>query len=308
MKDVSFIIVSWNAKKYLVECLSSIRDDARGVDHEVLVVDNASTDGSQEAVKALFPEARLIGRSTNTGFAAANNTGIRESKGRYIFLVNSDINIIPGCIWRVVRYLDKNRGAGLVGPRVLNADGTLQLSCRRAPSLGRNLLAALGFESIRKDLLYHPHDRTREVDVLSGCFLAARREAVEEAGLLDERFFFYAEDKDWCKRLKAAGWKIIYLPEAEVVHYGGKSSANAPLRYYIEMHRANLRYWAKHHGGLKYAYLAIAALHQAVRVVRGVVLSSIKKGRHEENRHKVERSLSCLRWIFTEGLSEARNI
>ncbi|MBI5453582.1 MAG: glycosyltransferase family 2 protein [Deltaproteobacteria bacterium] len=308
MKDVSFIIVSWNAKKYLIECLSSIRDDAGGVDHEVIVVDNASTDGSQEAVKALFPEARLIGQSTNTGFAAANNAGIRESKGRYIFLVNSDIKVIPGCIGRVVRYLDKNRGAGLVGPRVLNADGTLQLSCRRAPSLGRNLLAALGFESIRKDLLYHPHDRTREVDVLSGCFIAARREAVEEAGLLDERFFFYAEDKDWCKRLKAAGWKIIYLPEAVALHYGGKSSANAPLRYYIEMHRANLRYWAKHHGGLKYAYLAIAALHQSVRVVRGEVLSSIKKGRHEENRHKVERSLSCLRWIFTEGLREARNI
>ncbi len=308
MKDVSFIIVSWNAKKYLVECLSSIRDDARGVDHEVLVVDNASTDGSQEAVKALFPGTRLIGQSTNTGFAAANNAGIRESKGRYIFLVNSDIKIIRGCVGRVVRYLDKNRGAGLVGPRVLNADGTLQLSCRRAPSLGRNLLAALGFESIWKDLLYHPHDRTREVDVLSGCFIAARREAVEEAGLLDERFFFYAEDKDWCKRLKAAGWKIVYLPEAEALHYGGKSSANAPLRYYIEMHRANLRYWAKHHGGLKYAYLAIAALHQAVRVIRGGVLSSTKKGRREENRHKVERSLGCLRWIFTEGLREARNI
>lgn len=308
MKDLSFIIVSWNARKYLVECLSSIRDDARGVDYEVIVVDNASTDGSQEAVRALFPEARLIELSSNSGFAAANNTGIRQSTGRYVFLVNSDIRIVPGCVGRVVRYLDKNPGAGLVGPRVLNADGTLQLSCRRAPSLGRNLLAALGFESIRKDLLYHPHDRTREVDVLSGCFLSARRAAVEEAGLLDERFFFYAEDKDWCKRLKSAGWKIVYLPEAEAIHYGGKSSVNAPLQYYIEMHRANLKYWAKHHGGLKYAYLAIAALHQAVRVARGEALSSLKKGRHEENRHKVERSLRCLRWIFTEGLREARNI
>lgn len=299
--DASVIIVSWNAKKFLLDCLETVYSDLNGLDHEVIVVDNASGDGSAGAVKEFYPKALVIENSSNEGFARANNTGIKKSSGEFILLINSDVKVIPGCIPALLKFLSEHGSAGVVGPMVLNGDLTLQKTSRRFPNLAITLLSALGIERT-----FLPHNETREAQALSGCFLAVRREALIDVGLLDERFFFYAEDKDWCKRFSDAGWKAFYHPEAKAIHYGGASSAKAPVKFYIEMHRANLQYWEKHHGSLsKAAYLFIMIIHQALRILRGAALYMLRPSSREEAAYKIKRSSACLRWMLcrTIGLN-----
>lgn len=295
MKDVSVVIVSWNARDYLIGCLMSLYETAPE-ETEVIVVDNGSADGSADAVEELFPEATLIRSDENLGFAKATNAGIMASKGRYICLVNSDIAVLDGCIQRLKACLDANCDAGIAGPTVLNPDMTLQPTLRRFPSVSGAVLSAVGLD--RKN--YLRHDRTTEAEAVSGCFMMARRAAVEEAGLLDERFFFYAEDKDWCRRIANAGWKIVYCPEARAVHYGGQSSSQAPVRFYIELHKANLKYWRKHHGQAGAAlYQAILVVHQALRVAGGALIFAAAPRRRKAQAGRVRRSAACLRWLLS---------
>lgn len=295
--DASVIIVSWNAKAYLTECLDSIIKELEGNACEIITVDNASTDGSPDEVRARFPQVDLVVNETNQGFARANNTGIRRSSGRYIFLINSDVKVLYGCMASIIRYLDANQDIGILGPKILNKDLSLQKSCRKSPTLLLSLLSALGVDST-----HMPQGETREAQVLSGCFLAVRREAMESVGLLDERFFFYAEDTDWCKRFRDAGWKAVYFTGASAIHYGGSSSARAPFKFYVEMQRANLQYWEKHHGPFsKSAYMMIIVLHQLLRVARGAALYALKPSSRDEAAFKIKRSIVCLRWILLQA-------
>ncbi len=295
--DLSIVIVSWNAKRFLLECLQSLQS---GREMEVIVVDNASTDGSPQAVKELFPQARLIINGCNIGFANANNLGIKQSAGRYVCLINSDVTVFRETLDRMIEYMDGHPSVGVLGPMVLNPDMTLQPSCRRFPTLLGSLLVALGLGSIFRGLVFFPHDRVRAVEAISGCFMMVRKKAISEVGPMDGGFFFYAEDKDWCKRFRDAGWTNVYYPAARAIHYGGASSSKAPIRFYIEMHRANLRYWRKHHGAASLAtFRAILMLHQTVRVVRGALLYLVRPSGRQYNAHKVERSLACLKWLLT---------
>ncbi|CAG0976621.1 partial heptose III glucuronosyltransferase, partial [Gammaproteobacteria bacterium] len=252
MPEVSIIIVSWNAKEYLIGCLMSLyEEELDGT--EIIIVDNGSSDGSPETVEELFPEVTLIRAAENLGFAMANNIGIMASTGKYVCLINSDVVVLGGCLKSLKRRMDSDPSTGLVCPKILNPDMTLQRTLRRFPSLRGALLSAIGLDNRN----FLPHDSTSEAEAVSGCFMFVRRAAIEQAGLLDERFFFYAEDKDWCRRIKDHGWRILFLPEAKAVHFGGSSSSSAPVKYYIELHKANLKYWRKHHGSLKAAvYLA----------------------------------------------------
>lgn len=295
MTELSIIIVSWNAKDYLVGCLMSLYEEDLDAT-EIIVVDNGSTDGSPEAVEELFPEVMLIRSSENLGFARANNVGIRASSGKFVCLINSDVRVLDNCLEALKKCMASESSAGLVCPKILNPDMTLQPTLRRFPSIKGALLSAIGLDSRN----YMPHERETDAEAVSGCFMMARRRAIEEAGLLDERFFFYAEDKDWCRRMKNAGWKIIYLPEAKAIHYGGQSSAAAPVRFYLELQNANLKYWKKHKGHVKTTlYLAIVALHQLLRLARAALAFALLPRRRTDEAYKVKRSAACLKWLLS---------
>jgi hypothetical protein len=308
MSELSVIIVSWNAHDYLRDCLVSIRETGGLLVREVIVVDNGSTDGSREMVAAKFPEATLIHSLENLGFARANNLGIKRASGRWLALVNSDVVVHADCFRRLVGFLESRPEVGLVGPKVLGRDGLLQRTCRRLPTIWNTLCRALALDSLfscspffsGREMRHWSHDNQAEVETLSGCFWVARRQAVEEVGGLDERFFFYAEDVDWCKRFWDAGWKVMFVPEATATHFGGGSSANAPLRYSIQMLRANLDYWRKHRGlpGLA-AFYVLTVIHHSLRLIlRGlkVVFGTDLGG---ETADKLKRSQACLRWLLT---------
>lgn len=305
--ELSFIIVSWNARKFLLDCLASIEETRGELTVEIIVVDNGSTDGSGAAVKEHFPQVNLIETGENLGFAKANNIGLRAAAGRYYCLVNSDVVLLPGCQQQLLETMDSHPRIGLGGPRVLNADRTLQHSCRRLPTLLNLFARALALDTLfpRVERLagsfmyYFNHGEMREVEALSGCCWIARREAVEQVGLLDERFFIYSEDIDWCKRFHDAGWAVTFLPQAEVIHFGGASSGNEPLRFYLEMQRAKRQYWRKHHGLFsQFVYWKLALLDHALHAAGAMLSYLVKRSDKQEIRHRINRRLACLAWLL----------
>ena len=224
--EISVIIVSWNARSFLEECLDSL---SRGITrtHEVIVVDNASTDGSPEMVTERFPWVILIQTGENLGFSKGNNIGINRSRGKYLALVNSDVNVLPDCLDQLAAFLDEQRDVGMVGPRVLYGDRRLQSSCRRFPNLWNNSCEVLKLNKLfpkseffaGEHMFYFSYNQTREVEVLVGCFILARHHAVKQFGLLDEGFWMYGEDLDWSRRCWQSEWKVMFYPGAEAIHY-----------------------------------------------------------------------------------------
>ncbi|GIM45657.1 glycosyl transferase [Collibacillus ludicampi] len=259
--DLSIIIVSYNTKDLLIQTLDSVFRYSEGVSIEVIVVDNASIDGSPSAVESLYPEVRLIRNSTNYGFAYANNQAIREASGRYILLLNSDTIVSEDTFRTMVHFMDSHPRIGASGCKVIKPDGNLDLACRRSfPTPLNSLYQALKlsklFPKSRRfasyNLTYLDEDETYPVDCLVGAFMMVRREAIEQVGLLDERFFMYGEDIDWCYRIKQAGWEIWYYPKTTIIHYKGASSRKKKVRIIYEFHRAMYLYYKKHHAGSKF--------------------------------------------------------
>ena len=239
--DISVVIVGWNARHYLELCLKSLADAPPRCSMEVLVVDNASSDGSSEMIKAQFPWVKLIRSEENLGFAKGNNVAIRQCQGRYIALVNPDVIVFSGCLDALADFLDQNPKVGNVGPRVLNPDMTMQSTCRRFPTLWNNFCSATGLATKFKNstffagehMFYFPHDRTLPVDVLVGCFSMIRRETFNDVGLLDEDLFMYGDDVDWCRRCWKAGWQVVFFPGAKAIHDRGKITAPYPVRFAV---------------------------------------------------------------------------
>jgi GT2 family glycosyltransferase len=309
---VSVVIVSWNARDYLVQCLASLSGEVCRYPMEIIVVDNASLDGSPECVENQFPHVRLVRNATNLGFARANNIGVSHCRGRYLCFINSDVKVLQDCITHLVEYCKQQPDVGMVGPRIFGGDGELQRSCRGAPTLWNMFCRSLALDTILPrmkvftgySLSHWPHDALRPVDILSGCFWLVRREAMAQVGLLDESFFMYAEDMDWCKRFWAAGWKVVFVPSAEAIHYGGASAANAPVRFFIEMQRADLQYWKKHHSRPAVAvYFLISCLHLMLRAIGYTFAMGFARERRAVYRHKIGRSVACLRCMFSDCLS-----
>lgn len=314
--DVSIIIVNWNTKQITCDCIDSIYDQTNNLDFEVIVVDNGSTDGSTEAVEKEFPNVTLIKNNENLGFAKANNIGIQASTGRYLCLINSDVIVLDNCIGGLVKFMDSDPSIGMAGPRSLNPDHTLQYSCFHFPTVWNNFSQALGLNKLfpksaffsEQIMKYWPHDCERRVDALNGCFWVVRRKAIDEVGLLDEDFFFYGEDIDWCKRFHQADWDVVFYPGAEAIHFGGASSSNAPIRFYLEMQKADLRYWRKHHRRLgQSVYWMIILLRQLVRLPVYVLVYIFRPGARSNAIFKLKRSLACIRWLFTYAGDKARN-
>ena len=254
MLDISAIIVNWNTKSLLLDCVDSLYRTTRNASLEIIVVDNASTDGSVDALRKAFPLVRIIVNPANFGFAKANNIGIREAKGRYICLVNSDVKALDGVLDKMHGYMESQPEIGALAPRAYFGDMQIQKTCRKFPTL-RNIFCEEFFLNTMfptiaafrgREMHWFDYETTMEIEVLSGYFLMVRSEVVRQVGLLDERFFFYSEDVDWCKRIHDAGWKLVYYPEAEAIHYGGGSSANDSARFNVEFIKANWQYWKKH--------------------------------------------------------------
>jgi len=308
MSQISVIIVSWDARDYLRDCLNSVRQTGAPGLHEIIVVDNASSDGSPEMVAEEFPEVKLIRANENLGFARANNLGIRHASGSLLALVNSDVVVQPECLQKLAAFLENRPEVGLVGPKIFGADGHLQRSCGELPTVWNTTCRFLALDRILSrwplfsgfQMRHWNYDSQAEVGTLSGCFWLARRASVDEVGGLDERFFFYAEDMDWCKRFWDAGWKIVFVPEAVATHFGGGSSSNAPLRFSVEMLRGSLMYWQKHHGWLgRSVCYALAMVRHCIRFVTRGSLRIIGLARGAENRQKLKEDMVCLRWLLT---------
>ena len=236
MIDVSIIIVSYNTRKLLADCLATISAGVQGFSAETLVVDNASSDGSGDMVARDFDWVRLIHNNRNAGFAAANNMAIREAKGRYILLLNSDTRLYPGAVAQMIRFMDEHPRVGYCGPCLLNPDGSHQPSARRFPTVLSAGFSTLGlthrFPSCRhtSDLHgLHGDRRHFRADWLSGACLMVRRSVLSQVGLLDEGFFMYFEETDWCRSMAQRGWEGWYVPTAKVVHLGAVSYTHLTL-------------------------------------------------------------------------------
>jgi GT2 family glycosyltransferase len=235
--ELSIVIVNWNTRRLLLECLDSIARHPASRRSEIWVVDNGSTDGSIEAVRARHPLVRLIANSENIGFAAANNQAIAASRGRYVLLLNSDTAVLPGALDGLCEYLDAHQRVGAVGSRLLNADGSTQRSCWRGyPGLLSAIVESFYLWRLMPSVVaptevaVGDHLTSQSVDHLLGACILVRRIVVERVGALDACYFLFLEDTDWCRRIRMAGWQIMYLPESRVVHLGQQSMRQCPTR------------------------------------------------------------------------------
>jgi GT2 family glycosyltransferase len=269
MVDLSVVIVSWNVRDLLQRCLRSIygsnarlvsrrtTSQTRDCGLEVIVVDNGSEDGSVEIVRQDFPGVRVIANQENRGFPGANNQGITVAAGRYVLLLNPDTEIVDGALTDMVTFADAHPRVGMVGPQLLNPDGSVQSSRRRFPSLTTAFFESTWLEPyappIVLDRYYvrdRPDDELQDVDWITGAAMLARREAIEGVGLLDEGFFMYSEELDWCRRFREAGWRVVYLPAAQIVHHAGKSSEQVVAARHVHFQTSKVRYFRKYHGPL----------------------------------------------------------
>jgi GT2 family glycosyltransferase len=273
--DVSIVIVNWNTRALLLQCIGSILETTHGASLEIIVVDNGSEDDSAQAVASAYPSARVIQNGENLGFAKANNIGMRLAQGEFLCLVNSDVIVLPGAVEEMLRYIRGNPGIGILGPRLLNPDMSLQPSCKYFPTLRTAGCHAVGLNAFFPRNRYlcgehmpsASHVRIRECDVMVGAFLMVRLTALKEVGLFDERFFIYGEEVDLCHRFHDCGWGVVYFPGVSVIHIGGASSSRNAQRFFCESFKSKRMYWMKHYGSLsQLAFVLISLLHQIRRI------------------------------------------
>jgi GT2 family glycosyltransferase len=252
---LSIVIVNWNTSAFLEECLHSISLELPILPPgrvETFVVDNGSTDGSDHMVRRAFPWVRLLQNQENVGFARANNQAIKQAVGRYVLLLNSDTKILAGALGQLVAFLDERPQVGAVGPRLLNADGSLQPSCHPMLSPMREFWRLSFLDRLVRRATYDVHSwetsKPRQVEVLKGACLLLRQDALKQVGLLDESYFMYTEEVDMCYRLAQQGWELWWEPRAAVVHYGEASSRQMAEEMYLQLYRSKVHFYRKFGG------------------------------------------------------------
>jgi GT2 family glycosyltransferase len=287
--DVSVIIVNWNTKQLLRDCISSVYEHSDDIDYEIIVIDNASTDGSTEMVKADFPQVVLIENPDNRGFATANNQGIAIAKGRYVLLLNSDTVVLNDAIANTVRFADENPKTAVIGCRVLNPDKTLQRTCFMYPSVFNMLLSSTYLYKLfpknrffgREQMTWWDRDDIRRVDVVTGCYMLVRQDAIEQVGMMDENFFMYGEETDWCYRFQKSGWEVMFAPVGEIIHFGGQSTAQRPVAMIVQLRMSILKFMRKHYNRPAYftARLMVAlffAFRLPVWMAKGLISPAVR--------------------------------
>lgn len=310
--ELSIVILNWNVGGLLAACLRSLPlASSEWWGHsEVIVVDNASADGSAQMVERDFPGVRLIVMPRNIGFAAGNNRGIQAARGRYILLLNPDTVAQPGSICALADYMQEHSETGVAGPRLLNPDGTLQPSRRRFPTLATAFVESTPLQRWLGDtgpirrfyMLDRPEGETQQVDWLSGAALLCRRGALTQVGLLDPGYFMFSEEVDLCKRMKDAGWGVVYLPDAEITHYGGGSTGQAVAARHVDFNTSKARYFRLHEGKsageLVRRYLLATYMAQTVS-------EAVKWALGHKRALRVER-VRMYRQVLKTGLRERR--
>ncbi len=309
--EVSVIIVNWNTWDLLVQCLQSLYDTTSDLDLEVIVVDNASSDGSPTIVRERFPQVQLIQNQENLGFAQASNQAIKRCRGRYMLLLNSDTQALPGSLDKTVRFMDEHPRAGIAGVRLLNPDGTFQASYTPFPTLWREflILSGLGRSLIRPTFPScgpQTEKGAQKIEgYVEGAYLMARREAIDQIGGLDEPIFMYSEEVDWCYRFHQAGWEVWYLPQAPIIHYGGQSSKERRGRMEAELYRSRVYFFRKHYGGT--AAFCLKALIYAMTLTKMLVhrllryVTRGRRGRTVTSWQELRLALTSVDSAFREG-------
>ena len=269
MIDLSIVIVSWNVRDLLRRCLLSIQSTNlptyqptnlpiyQSTNTEIIVVDNGSADDSVGMMRAEFPGVHLIANTNNRGFPAANNQGLAIAQGRYVLLLNPDTEVGGDALATMIAFADARPDVGLIGPQLLNPDGSVQSSRRRFPTLLTAFCESTWLEGYaprrlleRYYVLDRPDGVMQDVDWVTGAAMMARREAIEQVGPMDAGFFMYSEELDWCRRFREAGWRVVYLPTAQIVHHVGKSSEQVLPARHIHFQTSKVRYFRKYHGPL----------------------------------------------------------
>jgi len=263
MVNLSIIIVNWNTKEFLLSCVRSVFENEQRISSEVILVDNGSQDGSGSEVKKAFPLVHLIQNEKNVGFAGAVNQGLQKASGRYVLLLNPDTRVKNGAIERLMSFMDAHPKAGISGAQLLNSDGSKQNSIANFPSLvtellNKSLLRWLSPEKFPgKEIIY---SEPMDVDSVIGACMMVRRDAWDQVGLLDEDYFLFLEETDWCYRMKRAGWKIYHVPDAEVYHFQGKSAKKEKKRARVEYFRSRYHFFKKNKGKLQWFILLVGLL------------------------------------------------
>jgi len=254
--DLTIVIVNYNVKEFLEQAIISIKKSCKHIEYELFVVDNASNDGSVDLIRKKYPEVKLIANSENKGFSTANNQAIKQAQGEYILLINPDTIVQEDTFSVLLNFFKNHPECGMVGCKILNPDGSLQLACRRSfPTPWIAFTKIIGLSKLfpnskifgRYNLTYLNPDATYEVEAISGSFMFFRQQIINEIGYLDESFFMYGEDLDWCFRIRESGWKIYYLPETKIIHFKGESSKKSDIDLIIQFYRAMKLFVEKHY-------------------------------------------------------------
>lgn len=305
-ETLSISIVHHDGLKALADCLQSIFSSGFTRKMEVVVVDNVSTDGAVSMIRKEYPQIKLLENEVRHGFGQNQNRGIQACTGEYILVLNDDTIVQPGALETLCLYLDQHSEAALVGPRLLNPDGSLQKSCYKFPTPLRcvfenTLLTALFPNStIFGDYRGWQHDSIQNVDFVIGAAMLVRRQVVEQVGLFDPLFFMYAEETDWQLRMHRAGWKIAFTPQASIMHIGGQSSEGMKDRQFCEFHRSYAKYMRKHFGligaAVQWLFMIVGAL---LRLVLWTGLSLA--GKKAEGERQIQKALRITGWWLGMG-------
>lgn len=282
--DLIISIVSYNSLRFLKECLDSIYKNPPGSRYKVVIVDNASTDGTPGFIEKNYPEAVLISNNKNIGFAAANNKAIKSTRSDYILLINSDCEVYGGSLDKLMKFIDENPEIGIAGPKIIGSNGSIQLSCRNFPSFfnatAHTLLANIYPDnpfSKKYKLMDVSRDRPFKVDWVSGSAMIIRRIALADTGLLDENYFMYVEDLDICYRMWQANWKVYYMPDSEILHHTG-GSGGGNIKSSLRMQKSVFYFfWKNYKNTLKIVFIPFLLIALGFRFLLSVVKVIFKR-------------------------------
>ena len=318
MTDLSIVIVTWNVREVLLDCLASIhrevlsRADEGRIETETLVVDNGSRDGSVAAVREQHPWAEVIALPENIGFAAGNNVGLRRAKGRHAVLLNSDTIVLPDALERGVRHLDAHPEVGAAGLQMLNPDRSKQNCIHNFPGLLTEIFPKGALETLfprRYPSKRYHHPAPIPVEAVLGACLFVRREVLESVGLMPEDYFFFLEETDWCFQIARAGWRVVHIPDARVIHlFGASTKKKVPAETRIEYHRSLYHFFRKNRGVFLALLVVILRVLKAILYVVWRIPGALVYGR---SRDRWLQDWKVLRWHLRgcpegEGLARLR--
>ncbi len=306
MLDLSISIVNWNTRDLLRNCLRSIYETTHQISYEIFVVDNASSDGSYQMIEREFPQVRLLRNEENLGFAQANNQALKRSQGRYILLLNPDTIVLERAFAKMVEFMDGNPKVGALGPRILNEDRSLQFSCYSFPTISTFLFHITHLDTLfpknrlmgKYRMSYWDHNDIREVDWVTGACLMVRQEVIQRIGLLDEDYFMFSEDLDWCYRIKRLGWKVYYLPKAEVIHLRSQATQRDRERMETATHITRLLFFSKHYDVLRVSAIKCLLILEILIKTPLLIIFSLFPTKRKSLRSKINRYKNLLKLIF----------